>query len=119
MKKETLTSIADILGNGYKCYLNTATEEVFAADQIDVETRNGSHFKEYVPLDATLFFTLMQNFIQTVDDFEKQSELMEAIGYEQPFQSFKRKVYAQHLADDWIAYRSARIVDMLEKGDIS
>lgn len=114
MKKETLNAVADILGNGYKCYVNMATEEVFSAENIDVETRKSTKHQEFVPLEGTITFGIMQDFVATIDDFEHQSELMEALSYDQPFLTFKRKVYALHLADSWIAYRTERIVALLE-----
>jgi len=60
-------------------------------------------------------FKIMENYCTTVEDFGKQSELMEAMQYEQPFQSFKRKVYAIGLADEWIAFRIKRIVAILSE----
>ena len=114
MKKETLTAIADIIGNGYKCYASDTSEEVFTAEDINLEDRKAGNFKEYVPLDGAVTFGIMKDYCATVTDFGKQSELMETLLYEQPFQSFKRKVYAIHLADEWLIYRTQKIVELLE-----
>jgi hypothetical protein len=114
VKQETNIAIAEIVGNGYKCFVNTSTGEVFSAEHIDIEARKANNFKEYSPLSSKVFFALMQDYIETIDDFEHQSELMEALSFEQPFQTFKRKVYALHLADQWLTYRNERIVQMLD-----
>ena len=115
MKDTMLHNVAEILGNGYKCYANTESGEVYAVDEITVEQREHPSIKEYVPLEGPVFYELMKKYCAQVEDFEKQSELMEAMLYEQPFQNFKRKVYALHIADDWIAYRTKAIVEMLSK----
>jgi len=115
LNKDVLKEVAKTIGNGYKCYVNTASGEVFAADEIDLDTRQGSDFQEFVPLEGPLFFKLMEDFVATIEDFEKQSDLMETLMYEQPFQNFKRKVYAIHLADEWIEYRTKKIVEILTK----
>jgi len=116
LNKETLTAVAAILGNGYKCYASESTGEVFAAEDINLEDRKAGNFKEFVPLDGPITFGIMEHYCALVEDFGKQSELMEAMMYEQPFLTFKRKVYAIGLADEWIAYRTSKIVEILEKG---
>lgn len=114
MKIETLNAVAEILGNGYKCYVHSLTEEVFSAENIDVETRKKDDYQEFVPLEGSVTFGIMKDYVSAVDNFEHQSELMEALSYDQPFLTFKRKVYALHIADSWIAYRNQHIVHMLE-----
>lgn len=113
MKKETLQTVATILGNGYKCFVNTTTEEVYEVEQFTTELKAEIKYKEYVPLEGTIFFNLMKEYCATVEDFDYQSQLMETLLYEQPFQHFKRKVYALGLADEWIAYRTQKIVEIL------
>jgi hypothetical protein len=113
LNKETLAADAAILGNGYKCYANENTGEVFSAEDITLEERNAGNFKEFVPLEGPITFGIMEQYCASVEDFGKQSELMETLMYEQPFQNFKRKVYAIDLADDWIAFRIEKIVEIL------
>ncbi len=114
MKEETQQAIATIVGNGYKCYVHKTTAQVFTAEDISLEDQKSDTYAEYVPLDAVFTFRFMQNFIQTVDDFEKQSELLEAISFESPFKSFKTKVYNVGLGDEWLAYRTRCIIELLE-----
>lgn len=111
--KNSLHHVAEILGNGYKCYLNKESGEVFQADAISIEDRGAEHYLEYNPLESKIIFGFMQDFCAQVEDFGKQSELMEALLYNQPFQSFKNKTYNLGLADDWIAYRTERIVEVI------
>lgn len=113
MKKETLHAVAEILGNGYKCYVNKATEEVHSAAEVSLEDQKSDVYQEYVPLEGEIVFGIMQDYINSVADFEKQSDLLESISFEQPFKSFKTKVYKVGLADEWIAYRTGRIVETL------
>ena len=113
LKQDTLTAVAAILGNGYKCYVNLANEEVFSSEDISLEARKAGDFKEFIPLEGPEMFKLMEAYCASVEDFGNQSELMECLMYEQPFQSFKKKVYALHIADDWIAYRTEKIASML------
>lgn len=113
--KETLAAVAAILGNGYKCYANKENGEVFASEDISVEERKKGDFEEFVPLEGPVTFGIMEKYCAVVEDFGKQSELMETLLYEQPFQNFKRKVYAIGLADEWIAFRTDRIVEELSK----
>ena len=113
MKKETLHAVAAIIGNGYKCYASEATGEVLKAEEINLEDRKEGNFKEYVPLEGPITFKIMEEYVSIVEDFGKQSELMEALLYDQPFQNFKRKVYAIGLADEWIAFRTDKIVALI------
>jgi hypothetical protein len=113
LNKETLLKVAAILGDGYSCFANAETGEVFTADEIDLEARKADHIKEFTPIDSTTTFAIMQDYTATVDDFEKQSELMEILLYDQPFLNFKRKVYAVNLAEEWLAYRAERIATLL------
>lgn len=113
MKKETKEAVAAIIGNGYKCYVNLATEEVYTADSIDLDKQQSSDYKEFVPLEGPVTFGIMQDYIQSVEDFEKQSELLESVSFDSPFKNFKTKVYGIGLADEWIAYRTECIVDTL------
>lgn len=113
MKKETLHAVAEILGNGYKCYVNKATEEVRSAADISLEDQKSDAYQEFVPLEGEIVFGIMQDYISSIEDFEKQSELLEAISFEQPFKSFKTMVYKVGLADEWITYRIKRIVETL------
>jgi len=115
MKKEFLEEVAEILGNGYKCYLNLDTHEVSSAEDVSLEIRQSGNFREYVPLEGEEMFRIMQAYCSDVNDFEKQSELMECLIYEQPFQNFKRKVYALHIADEWLVYRKEAIVKILKE----
>jgi hypothetical protein len=55
----------------------------------------------------------MERYTAGVADFEKQSELMEALTFDQPFLNFKRKVYAIGLADEWLPYRADAIAKLL------
>lgn len=113
MKKETLQAVADILGNGYKCYVSTATEEVFTAENVKLEDQQSDAYIAYVPLEGPVIFGIMQDYIKGVADFEKQSELLESISFDNPFKNFKTRVYSTGLADEWIAYRTERIVALL------
>ena len=113
MKKETLAAVAAILGDGYKCYASESTGEVYAAEDINLEDRKAGDYKEFVPLEGPVTFGIMEQYCAVVEDFGKQSELMETLMYEQPFQNFKRKVYAIGLADEWIAFRIEKIVEIL------
>ena len=115
MNTNTLTEVAEILGNGYKCYADKNTGKVYAADQITLDERDAGDFTEYSPLEGPDMFKIMENYCTKVEDFGKQSELMEAMMYDQPFQSFKRKVYAIGLADEWIAFRIQRIIILLSE----
>ena len=109
LKQETLHAIADILGNGYKCYVNNSTQEVLTAENVSLEDQKSGDYTEYVPLEGPVMFGFMQDYIQNVDDFEKQSELLEAISFEHPFKNFKTRIYSTGLADEWIAYRTEKI----------
>lgn len=115
LKNETYLAIAEILGDGYKCYVNLETEEVHTAEKVKLEDQKSNAYAEFVPLESTLTFGIMKDYCATVEDFGKQSDLMECLMYEQPFQNFKRKVYAIRLADEWIAYRSNRISTILQE----
>ena len=112
-KKETLEAVAAIIGDGYKCYASEATGEVLKAEEINLEARKEGNFKEYVPLEGPITFKMMEEYVASVEDFGKQSELLETLLYEQPFQTFKRKVYAIGLADEWIAFRTQKIVAII------
>ncbi len=113
MNQETLNQIAGILGNGYKCFVDIKTEEVYEVEQFTSELKSSIEYKEYVPLEGPEFFKIMESYCSQVEDFDHQSQLMETLLYDQPFQSFKRKVYDLRIADDWIAYRTKSIADII------
>jgi len=70
-------------------------------------------YETFVPLESKLVFAMMQAYTASVEDFSDQSELMEALTFEQPFSNFKQKVYKIHRADEWIAFRNQQIVELL------
>ena len=113
MREETLKTVAGILGNGYTCFVNKQTEEVFSAENISLAEQKSSEYKSFVPLESKVVFGIMQEFTASVEDFSDQSELMEALTFEQPFSNFKQKVYKIHRADEWIAFRNQQIVELL------
>jgi len=113
MKIDTLQAIAHILGNGYKCFVNLETEEVFSAEDLPLAQQKSIKFKSYVPLEGKLTFAMMEEFTAQVDDFGDQSALMETLTFEQPFYNFKKKVYQLRLADDWITFRTQKIINHL------
>jgi hypothetical protein len=114
MKKETFEAVAAILGNGYTCFVNKKTEEVFSAEDISLAEQKSSEYKSFVPFEGKVVFGMMEEFTASVEDFSNQSELMEALTFEQPFSNFKQKVYKINLADDWIAFRTQKIVEILQ-----
>lgn len=113
MKKETFEAIAAIIGNGYTCFVNKKTEEVFSAEDISLAEQKSDDYETFVPLESKLVFGMMQAYTASVEDFSDQSELMEALTFEQPFSNFKQKVYKIHRADEWIAFRNQQIVELL------
>ena len=115
MKHNTLLEVAEILGNGYKCYVKLADETVHTVNMIDLEKKQSDDYQEFVPLEGEVTFGIMERYTAGVVDFEKQSELMEALTFEQPFQNFKRKVYNIGLADEWLVYRAEAIAKLLAK----
>ena len=116
MKEETLLEVAGILGNGYKCYVKLADESIHTVESISLAEKQSNEYKEFVPLESVVTFGIMERYTASVSDFEKQSELMEALTFEQPFQNFKRNVYKIGLADEWLAYRAAEIAKVLKEG---
>ena len=54
MREETLKTVAGILGNGYTCFVNKQTEEVFSAENISLAD---SH-EWSIPLSCFLDFKL-------------------------------------------------------------
>ena len=114
MREETLKTVAGILGNGYTCFVDKQTEEVFSAEDISLAEQKSPEYKSFVPLEGKVVFGMMEEFTASVEDFSNQSELMEALTFEQPFSNFKQKVYKINLADDWIAFRTQKIVEILQ-----
>ena len=106
MKHDTLLEVAEILGNGYKCYVKLADESVHTADTVSLEDQKSDAYQELVPLEGEVTFGIMERYTASVSDFGKQSELMEALSFDQPFLNFKRKLYAIGLADAWLPFRA-------------
>ncbi len=113
MKHDTLLEVAEILGNGYKCYVKLADESVHTADTVSLEDQKSDAYQEFVPLEGEVTFGIMERYTASVSDFEKQSELIEALSFDQPFLNFKRKAYAIGLADEWLPYRAEAIAKIL------
>lgn len=85
-----------VLLNGRRCYINDANEVVALIDQPAPEG-----VKVYDPPTSTEVYHMMQDFIGQVDDFEQQSELMEAITFEQPFATFRQATNRLRISDRW------------------
>ena len=52
MKKETFDAIACILGNGYTCFVNKKTEEVFSAEAISLAEQKSTDYQAFEPLES-------------------------------------------------------------------
>jgi len=114
MSPKTLEAIATILGNGYTCFVHREREEVFSAADLTLEEQKSAEYKCFIPLESKVMFNMMEAYTASIEDFEQQSALMEALTFEQPFSNFKKKVYQFHLADGWIAYRTQKIIETLQ-----
>ena len=126
-KKSIYLEIAEELNLGQVCYYNKKSkdffcipdtddldEDVFIEEQKRLETEE----KDLVTLrqpHSRVTFLLMEEFIQGIDDFEIQSELIESISFERPFASFKQKTRKYKIEGDWAQFRDAKHAEIIEK----
>ncbi len=107
---ETKDQIVEILERGRTCVWNKSTNEV-----VEVADEKSEHTGTVIiPPQSVFVFKLMEEYTSKVDDFEKQSQLMESLSYERPFATFKDKVYKLRLQGDWQKFRRQRFVEWLE-----
>jgi len=72
MKNDTLLEVAEILGNGYKCYVKLADESVHTADTVSLEDQKSDGYQEFVPLEGAVTFGIMERYTAGVADLRSK-----------------------------------------------
>lgn len=123
-----IAAIAAELEVGKRCYVHLETGDVVSIfnkpdneldddDQrnLDLVNSHPKAYKEFLPPSSTLVYKMMEQFTAAVEDFEKQSELMQTLSYEQPFANFRTKVYRLQLEKEWHLFRSKEFAEVVKK----
>ena len=95
ISQEIKEALVNALFNGRDCFVKEG-QVVLVADE---EAPEGESV--YSPPSSTVSYQVMKDFINQVDDFEKQSALMSALAFDRPFKRFKDEVYKTKLVDPW------------------
>ena len=125
-KKQLFRDIAEEVNLGQTCYLDKETKAFFCVPNFDedasaedaLETELAKLKKErqdFIKLeqpDSTSGYKMMEDFVQSIDDFEIQSDFMEALYYERPFASFKQKVKKHSFTSEWNTFRKERLAEL-------
>jgi hypothetical protein len=138
--KKLIAEIADYIGSGINCYVNTDTFEMewVPEDMIDdpseyeamtgetIESLELKHHKweNYMliePLESFDSFKIMEGFVNQVPAEDLRMKLTDALNRKKPFANFKNLVDDSAYRQDWFDYRQTRleeiVYEMLE-GDI-
>jgi hypothetical protein len=126
--KKLYRDIAEEVNLGQTCYINKETkeffcipnfedtevvEEAFAAELAQLEEEKEQLIKLEQP-DGKAGYKMMEDFVQAIDDFEIQSDFMEALYYERPFASFKQKVRKHSYTSEWNHFRKEKLAELFE-----
>lgn len=126
-QKSIYLEIAEELNLGQVCYYNKKLKDFFCipdTDDLDADLfteerkRIKNEKKDLIILrqpHSRVTFLLMEEFIQGIDDFEIQSELIEAISFDKPFARFKQKARNYKIEGDWCKFRDAKHAEIIEK----
>lgn len=128
-KKQLFRDIAEEVNLGQTCYLDKETKAFFCVPNFDedasAEDALGTELaklkkerQDFIKLeqpDSTSGYKMMEDFVQSIDDFEIQSDFMEALYYERPFASFKQKVKKHSFTSEWNTFRKERLAELFEE----
>jgi hypothetical protein len=110
IKKE----IVEILQRGRKCYWDKESNSVVEiGDEDEFPKEEGK--LAISPPESVFVFKLMEGYTAQLEDFEKQSELMESLSFGQPFANFRERVFRLRLNDDWHQFREAKFLAWLDE----
>ncbi len=104
-----LKEVAELLIKGEKCYIDNATNQVYTDGNLGENT----NVIEIKAPNSTQSFKMMEAFANSIEDFEQQSELYEALQYEQPFANFRQKVFQLRIHENWNKYRLEKLVEFI------
>ncbi len=128
INEKQIAEVAEELVKGKRCYIHNATKDIICVlnksdNELDEDDTlanakvqsDVANYKEILPPSSTLVFKMMESFTASVEDFEKQSDLMETLSFEQPFANFRTKVFRLKLEKEWNAFRAIQFNEVVKK----
>ncbi|MBT8327399.1 MAG: hypothetical protein KJP21_06730 [Bacteroidia bacterium] len=128
INEKQIAEVAEELTKGKRCYIHNSSNEIICLlnksdDELGEEdAKLNAHvqasledYKEVLPPSSTLVFKMMDAFTASIEDFEKQSELMQALSFEQPFANFRTKVFRLKMEQEWNDFRLPKFIEVVKK----
>jgi len=126
--KTLIADIADYIGSGLNCYVNTDTLEMesvpqnLVEDPDEYEMMTGETFEslklkhpswknciDIEPLESYESFQIMESFVEQVPDLNLRQQLINALNRRKPFANFKNLIDYSAYRQDWFDYRQAKL----------
>lgn len=127
--KEVVKNIAACIDNGFVCFLNPDTLE-FSEKPLDedidpeeFERTTGEKYEdhfpdavwekciEFKPLESKESFSIMEQFVDEIEDKKLQNKLLFALEHKKPFAHFKQIVENSTYHDYWYKFKQHKLED--------
>jgi hypothetical protein len=127
-----IIEIADSFEMGDLCFIDTKTNEIKTsidiakcAEEIDDDeilktykelTSNSDRYIEIPKPDSRQIFSIMESFVNSIDNTNFRDRLYEALNNKKPFQNFKYHIdNSNEYRQKWFNYRKAKIIDWVSE----
>jgi hypothetical protein len=126
VSNEIIQQIADNLEIGLKCFIHKETFELvlFPEEDPDEEEwrediekldKEPDNYLEIGNMSSEDSFRLMEEFVQSVEDFDIQSRLMQAIQGHKPFANFKHQIHqAGAFRQRWFDFKKMKLIEWVQ-----
>lgn len=132
LTKAQIKEIVEELDCGFKCFYNKKTSELVYTFQMDdgylkeneenlwekdireIEANPDNYF-EIKKMGSSAFFSVMEDFIELVDNKKIKNQLSYTLEKKKPFREFKAKIkeYDEYL-DKWYKFKEEKAMDWVE-----
>lgn len=130
LKPELVKEIAEMLDCGFKCYVHKETHELitipdelkhpdmeFEAWEEDIEKLEENFF-DYLyieAMDSRESFSVMEDFIDEVDDKKLKNRLIYALERSKPFKNFKYEIdYSGKYREQWFTFKLQKNIEWVK-----
>ena len=130
LTKQQIIDIADNLDCGIKSYIHLKTGKIIniidieswedAAEDFEEEDRNeieenSDDYFEFEKMSSHTSFTIMEDFIQTIDNTSLQEKLVQVLQRPKPFGNFKWEIdNSGKYRQQWFDYKKERFIGYVE-----
>lgn len=131
LSEEQIKSIAEDLDIGMKVYIHTETNEIktiidleqhydadteaWEEDINDIEENIDKYF-QFERMDSRESFQLMEDFVETVKDYDLKDKLESSLSRSKPFRNFKNIIDAEdYYRQQWFNFKDERNIEFVKE----